>query len=32
MFKNVAQVKTKRGNKNASETCADREQFRDYLI
>ena len=31
MFKNVPHVKTKCGNKNASETFAEREQSRDYL-
>ena len=31
MFKNVPHFKTKCSNKNASETFADSEQFRDYL-
>ena len=31
MFKNVPDVETKCG-QNASETFAERQQFRDYLI
>ena len=32
MLKNVPHFKTICGNKNASETFAEHEQFRDYLI
>ena len=32
MFKNVPQVKTRCGDRNASETFAERSQFWDYLI